>query len=445
MAVLIPHIDEIYFSKTREYFEEVISSYGIHNNRSAIVMLYSVTICDLLLKLEELRDSYNDTVAKTILEDIDNSRQSASGSKSEWEMNLVNRIYKQTSFIDNEMYMKLQHLHDYRNMCAHPSVNSAYELYKPTDEETISLILNILNGVFIKPPIYVKNVIDSLSDDLAQKREIYERDKDHLRTYLTNKYYCHMDSNMKIKTARALWKFCFKKTGEPYDTNRFINRMALEILMDDIEGDFIKEIEKDRNYYTVEPEFMLQVHLVIFLAYYPGIYNSLSEVQRFEIDKFLESNVDMEAISLFKYKDFDEFLDNLRIKGTLQNNVVEFLYKKAKITGAEEKLQNILIKYFCDSTSYDMANSRFHHAIEPYIDRFNTEQLLRIITGINENNQLYNRNAAPFDNALVLYWANRRKGNDVDLSNYKNFHYSDSRLEKLTAGKGDDGNILYDL
>ena len=58
--------DKIYFSKTREYFREVLSNYYNGNYRSAIVMLYSIAICDLLLKLQELKEIYNDKNATTI-------------------------------------------------------------------------------------------------------------------------------------------------------------------------------------------------------------------------------------------------------------------------------------------------------------------------------------------------------------------------------------------
>ena len=46
--IYIPEVDDIYFQKTREYFDEVLSSYANGNYRSAVVMLYSVAICDLL-------------------------------------------------------------------------------------------------------------------------------------------------------------------------------------------------------------------------------------------------------------------------------------------------------------------------------------------------------------------------------------------------------------
>ena len=75
--VFAQEFDNIYFQKTKKYFKEVISSYSNGNYRSAIVMLYSVAICDILFKLEELKDMYNDEVAKEILQNIENSKSSS--------------------------------------------------------------------------------------------------------------------------------------------------------------------------------------------------------------------------------------------------------------------------------------------------------------------------------------------------------------------------------
>ena len=91
MPVYIPEADEIYFPKTREYFKEVISSYSNGNYRSATVMLYSVAICDILLKLKELKDMYNDSTASSILNEIE-STQKESASKSSWEKELLEKI-----------------------------------------------------------------------------------------------------------------------------------------------------------------------------------------------------------------------------------------------------------------------------------------------------------------------------------------------------------------
>lgn len=58
MKLYLVDAENIYFSQIRNYFKEIISSYDNENYRSAMVMLYSTIICDLLLKLKELSDVY---------------------------------------------------------------------------------------------------------------------------------------------------------------------------------------------------------------------------------------------------------------------------------------------------------------------------------------------------------------------------------------------------
>ena len=59
--------NDIYSPKTKRYFKEVSSSFHNGNYRSAIVMLYSTVIADLILKLQDLRDTSEDKKAETIL------------------------------------------------------------------------------------------------------------------------------------------------------------------------------------------------------------------------------------------------------------------------------------------------------------------------------------------------------------------------------------------
>lgn len=99
MTVYFAEVEDIYFSKTKEYFQEVISSYSIGNYRSATVMLYSVAICDILFKLQELKDMYNDNVADSILQEVDKSRNEYDNkSKSRWEKELIENVYKKRNF-----------------------------------------------------------------------------------------------------------------------------------------------------------------------------------------------------------------------------------------------------------------------------------------------------------------------------------------------------------
>ena len=94
-------LDKIESPKTKEYFKEVISSYANGNYRSAIVMLYIVTVTDLMYKLQELDELYNDSTARKILADLEKNRT----SKSSWENTLIDKILNifatKTSFTNN--------------------------------------------------------------------------------------------------------------------------------------------------------------------------------------------------------------------------------------------------------------------------------------------------------------------------------------------------------
>lgn len=60
MNLYLPDTDKIYFSQTKVYLEEIVRAYDVGNYRSAMVMLYSTIVCDLLMKLRELSDVYAD-------------------------------------------------------------------------------------------------------------------------------------------------------------------------------------------------------------------------------------------------------------------------------------------------------------------------------------------------------------------------------------------------
>lgn len=129
MSIYFPESEEIYFKKTWEYFKEVVSSYSNENYRSAIVMLYSISICDILFKLQELKNMYNDSMAAKILKKVEDLRNNKDClSKSKWEKELVDEVYNETNLLDLESYTNLNHLYDYRNFSAHPALNENYEL-----------------------------------------------------------------------------------------------------------------------------------------------------------------------------------------------------------------------------------------------------------------------------------------------------------------------------
>ena len=188
MSIYFPESEDIYFSKTKEYFQEVVSSYSNGNYRSAIVMLYTVAICDMLFKLQELKDMFNDSIASEILTEVEKCRNEHDNkSKSRWEKEFVDNVYKKTDLLDLEAYTNLNHLYDHRNFSAHPALNDSYELISPTKETTVAHIKNILNSILVKPPIFIKNIVTTLTEDLKDKKHLYETEFEKLKVYLNNK------------------------------------------------------------------------------------------------------------------------------------------------------------------------------------------------------------------------------------------------------------------
>src|SRR5690554_3734648 len=100
----------IYDGKTKEYFAEVFSSYQKGNYRSATVMLWSVSVCDLLHKLKHLVDMYGDSIASGIISEV-RQAQVDNPRSSDWEYKLVEKISERTHLLEVADVDHLSYLH----------------------------------------------------------------------------------------------------------------------------------------------------------------------------------------------------------------------------------------------------------------------------------------------------------------------------------------------
>jgi hypothetical protein len=115
--------EKIHYGKTKDYFQEVISSYHNGNYRSAVVMLWSVAVCDIVYKLQYLVDLYQDAVAKSILDEL-TTLQNHDSKSSSWEFKLIEHTHKMTNLLDNSEYANLVYLQQQRHLSAHPILDS---------------------------------------------------------------------------------------------------------------------------------------------------------------------------------------------------------------------------------------------------------------------------------------------------------------------------------
>ncbi|HHC6826529.1 TPA: hypothetical protein ACN33Q_004779, partial [Vibrio parahaemolyticus] len=150
--------EKIHFGKTQDYFEEVMMAYQIGAYRSAVVMLWSVAVSDVIYKLQYLVDLYNDGAANDILESV-RSIQNEDARSSSWELGVIDQVFSNTKLIDSAEYENLRYLQKQRHLCAHPVLKDNLDLHTPNKETVRALIRNTLEGLLSKPPFYTSKVI----------------------------------------------------------------------------------------------------------------------------------------------------------------------------------------------------------------------------------------------------------------------------------------------
>lgn len=429
----IPEIEDIYFSKTREYFNEVLSSYANGNYRSAVVMLYSVAICDLLFKLQELKETYDDAVAESVLSKVEKCRSSLDNkSKSKWEKELVDLIYEKTELLALEEYTNLNHLYDHRNFSAHPALNSNYELIAPSRESTIAHIRNTLEGILVKPPIFIKNITEMMTEDLSVKRELYEDHPERLSNYINMKYLSKMSLTMRKSVFKNYWKFCFcLPEDDDCQNNRKINRRILGILYSNNSTEIIEYMKHEVIFQNTSHNEECIKNLCIFLAEFPDIYAVLSDDSKFQLKSLIDKSYNAKAISWFCNKDKKEHIAEVihsKPYEALQYETIEFIANQYDSVGLWEIFIEFCIEYFGESCSYDAANSRFEIAIQPYLNRMNKDQYISIIEKVNSNCQIYDRRSAYYSNNSIIDAAKDFIPKTFSFDAYRNFKFDKEYL-----------------
>ena len=429
--ILLQDEDQIYFKKTRDYFKEVISDYSNGNYRSAVVMLCSVVLCDLLLKLQELDEVYDDGIAKNILQEVNRERTNPSGrSRSSWEKQLVDKIYNQTELLDLQAYTELNHLYDHRNFSAHPALNEDYELIIPSRDTTIAHITNVLNNILVKPPVFAKNIVSFLSDDIAAKKDIYLGETEKFKKYLQTKFLAKMTDAMKVSVFKAFWKFCFcNPDNELCMENLKVNRYVLEMIMEDY-PDILKYIDSDEVYKSISSNKECCYHFCIFLSKYPFLYNHISEEIKLCITPDKEDH-ELMAFSWYKSSNKTEHMQNMihnKVFDIHDSHVINYLSKTYREEGLGQLFGDYCIEAYADSGSFDCADYRFKKLISPNLDLFNENQFIQLIEATNSNDQLYARGLAKRSNNEIVKAAKEVLEDSFDYAKYKHFDFDNALI-----------------
>lgn len=281
-------IERIYDSRTRDIFKEVWTSYVNKNYRSAVVLLWTTVICDLLYKLFELRDLYNDSNAESIYNQI-LDKQKQNPKSPEWEKLLLDKIFSETKLLEPIEFENLKTIQEYRHLCAHPILCSTELLSSPNQDTVRSLIRNALESVLLKSPILSKKITDELVKDIAEKEDLLT-DISALRKYLESKYLKNLHSETENFIFKTLWKFVVTIENDDTIKHRRINFNSLRIFYERRPTEINKFIESNKSFFSNVSSSGVEF-LHYFLSFYPKIFEYLNDSARIPIINFANSKL----------------------------------------------------------------------------------------------------------------------------------------------------------
>lgn len=397
--------DRIVEPRTRAYFEEVSRSYANECFRSSLVMLWTVVVCDLVYKLQTLRDLHNDTAAGKLLDDVEKKR-GANPNSPDWEIYLLEEISKRTKMLETSEFVQLQNLQKLRHLSAHPVLTAADLLFRPTKEDVRAQIRMALEAVLLKPALFSKRVIDTLVEDIAANRALLiSREK--LKAYLEARYLPNMPLAIELELFRVLWKFCFRLNNADTEANRSINSDALAILFNRDPVAVRAMIGAERAVFSnVGPDAEPLDALVAFLADHGELFGLLDPAAQILVDGRLEADINNRARGRFKSPDMAAHLDALlaedhRELAKLDEAVWSELLADAVGEGQADGAVRLAIKAYTKSRSYDAADARFGQFVEPALPHFTTVTMTELLTGIEDNGQTYGRGRATLDHRQI--------------------------------------------
>lgn len=399
--------NDIHSPTTKKYFEEVISSYQNQNYRSAVVMLWSVAVCDIVYKLDHLVNLYNDATAKKILDDM-TAAQDANPTSSTWEITLIEEVFRKTQLLDSAEAENLRVLQRQRHLSAHPILNRDRELHSPNKDTTRALLRNTLEGLLIKPPFYTNKIIDQLLTDLSETAEALNT-SEKVNQYLDNKYLRRLKPDTQMVLFKTFWKFTFRLDDEACKKHRKLHLHVLECINARQRGRIPSALQGDQDFYgNVAAGGNALTYLIYFLANNHELHQCLPEEARIKIQHQIDNDTNCKVLAWFIKPDLATHYNDLStwITGkdypTFDPELWAIVLDFEDSEEWKRSCYELMGIYYGASANFDAADSRFQNTILPNLQSFDTAAMHSLLRSIEKNDQTFYRGRAESDHKKII-------------------------------------------
>lgn len=417
-------VKQIKNSYTQKLFKEVYSSFSMENYRSAVVMLWSVVVTDLILKLQELENVYGDSKATLILNEI-KRLQIKEPRSPRWERGIIDDFRVKLTFFSEHEADQMKYLQSVRHISAHPVINDNDMLHSPSRSEVYSLMQLALDAVLTKNALFSSSLTESIYEDISKINDILFTDKDK-EDYFCKKFLNNMSAPALKKFINMLWKYSFKLRGEDHDYDRNNNIVFLGIILrnrKDIFFDYVREAKGRISSYDPDPELIKA--LLKFMVYNKEIL-PLFEVEFKDQIYALLNNKEYKYYEYILFNTPVEYCEHLEstVYGYAANHSMRALRGDCIKENIYDRYISICIGGYINAHSYDNADSRFKRFLMPELNNLSVEQLKFLVKEADGNSQAYGRSNSLTDHRLVLNIIKEKIsdfGDDFDILSYRNF------------------------
>ncbi|MDV2932555.1 hypothetical protein [Enterococcus faecalis] len=455
MFVLDEEINNVKNTRILPLLNEIKSSFYSGNYRSAIVITYTAIVLDILDKLTDLSEIYQDPAAQAVLANVEKNRKNK--GSSEWEYTLIIEAKERTELIDDYELEDLMEIKRQRNNAAHPATiydGNTWELKTISKETCQDVIRKSFEIIFLKPPILGRKINNKIIEFANKSYHAIGITEDDFKKAIQDQYLNHLGSGPKKQLLKSLFKLIFKQAydDQAANTGRQSSFALLKVLISDDRLQLLDTIKSDIEKFTLELENyadlsleyndlksdqLKSVYFADLIREFPLVKDWVKESTKINLKNNLAhmldghlGGADNAKKILFAMKcttvidDCEDHLHdvltlledvkyNFRLS-SIEANDLDKLYDTFCYYGKKEQLIEFLLDQMTNAVNFNQADKDFL-IYSWLVEKLTEEQIYEMLAKINENSQYYrNRNLVSFVDEFVSYYK-ETKGIDLRI------------------------------
>ncbi|MGL9860055.1 hypothetical protein IGJ68_000930 [Enterococcus sp. DIV0564] len=467
MFVLDEEINNVKNNRILPLLNEIKSSFYSGNYRSAVVITYTAIVLDVLDKLTDLSEIYQDPAAQDVLKQVEVKRNNK--NSSEWENFLIDEANKRTELIDDYELEDLKEIKRQRNNAAHPTTTydgNTWELKTISKETCQDIIRKSFEIIFLKPPILGRKINNKIIDFANKSYHAIGITEDDFKRAIQDQYLNQLGKGPKEQLLKSLFKLIFKQaySDKAANTGRQSSFALLKVLILDSNTQLLDTIKSDiekfalelENYAELSLEYsdlkfdqLKSLYFADLIREFPLVKDWVKESTKINLKNNLAHMLDdLPGVAdnvkkiLFDMK-CTTVIDNCNVHlrdvlnlledekynfrlSSIEANDLDKLYDTFCYYGKKEQLIEFMLDQMTNAVNFKQSDKDLLIYLW-LVEKLTEEQIYEMLARINENNQYYwNSNLNSFVEEFVAYYKDKNK---IDLRiNYLGAIYTNLKI-----------------